>query len=136
MDVETGETLDGLDDKLTADSAGVSDHEVTSSDDEDLADKSGSPPEGLPSSCSPYVRHSPIRVDIATESYNGCDRIDDWKSCAICLEEMNKDMRRHVGCDCVLCEVCIEVSTYFIHKFEATLHLNYFYLLLMLCNFI
>lgn len=45
-----------------------------------------------------------------TETYNGCDRGDDWKSCAICLDEMNKDMRRHIGCDCVLCEGCIEVN--------------------------
>lgn len=108
VDTDPGEQLDGPDDKLTADSAGVSDHEVTSSDDEDLADKSGSPPAGLPSNCPPYVEHSTIRVDLMTESYSGCDRGDDWKSCAICLEEMNKDMRRHVGCDCVLCEGCIE----------------------------
>ncbi|XP_026286437.1 uncharacterized protein LOC113212074 isoform X1 [Frankliniella occidentalis] len=108
VDSETGEALESLDDKLTADSAGVSDHEVTSSDDEDLVDKSGSPPSGLPS-CRPiFSRHSSIRVDVVAESYSSCDRGDDWKSCAICLEEMNKDMRRHVGCECVLCEGCIE----------------------------
>lgn len=105
VDSETGECLD---DKLTVDSAGVSDHEVTSSDDEDLADKSGSPPVGLPSNRPPFERHSTMRVDAVTETYNGCDRGDDWKNCAICLEEMNKDMRRHIGCDCVLCEGCIE----------------------------
>ncbi|XP_034230105.1 uncharacterized protein LOC117638965 [Thrips palmi] len=104
VDSETGECLD---DKLTADSAGVSDHEVTSSDDEDLADKSGSPPAGLPPN-RPFEHHSTMRVDVVTDTYNGCDRGDDWKNCAICLEEMNKDMRRHVGCDCVLCEGCIE----------------------------
>ncbi|XP_066993985.2 uncharacterized protein [Anabrus simplex] len=35
---------------------------------------------------------------------------DGWKSCAICLEEMDSDLRRHVSCSCILCESCIETS--------------------------
>ncbi|XP_049763411.1 uncharacterized protein LOC126092050 [Schistocerca cancellata] len=35
---------------------------------------------------------------------------DGWKSCAICLEEMDSNLRRHVSCSCVLCESCIEAS--------------------------
>jgi hypothetical protein len=35
---------------------------------------------------------------------------DGWRSCAICLEEMDTDLRRHASCSCVLCESCIDVS--------------------------
>lgn len=35
---------------------------------------------------------------------------DGWRSCAICLEEMDTDLRRHISCSCVLCESCIDVS--------------------------
>lgn len=35
---------------------------------------------------------------------------DDWKSCAICLEEVEKGLKNHKGCSCFLCDSCIEVS--------------------------
>ncbi|XP_069684721.1 uncharacterized protein [Periplaneta americana] len=35
---------------------------------------------------------------------------DGWRSCAICLEEMDTDLRRHASCSCVLCESCIDTS--------------------------
>ncbi|XP_071451477.1 uncharacterized protein [Hetaerina americana] len=35
---------------------------------------------------------------------------DGWRSCAICLEEMDTDLRVHSACSCVLCESCIETS--------------------------
>jgi len=38
------------------------------------------------------------------------EKRDGWRSCAICLEEMDTDLRRHVSCSCVLCESCIDVS--------------------------
>nr|CAD7449085.1 unnamed protein product [Timema bartmani] len=38
------------------------------------------------------------------------ERGDGWKSCAICLEEMDKDLRRHTSCNCILCESCIDSS--------------------------
>lgn len=34
---------------------------------------------------------------------------DDWKSCAICLEEIEKGLKNHKGCSCFLCDSCIEV---------------------------
>jgi hypothetical protein len=39
-----------------------------------------------------------------------CEKGDGWRSCAICLEEMDTDLRRHASCSCVLCESCIDVS--------------------------
>nr|CAD7260443.1 unnamed protein product [Timema shepardi] len=38
------------------------------------------------------------------------ERGDGWKSCAICLEEMDKDLRRHTSCNCILCESCIDLA--------------------------
>ncbi|PSN45203.1 hypothetical protein C0J52_07148 [Blattella germanica] len=35
---------------------------------------------------------------------------DGWRSCAICLEEMDTDLRRHASCSCILCETCIDTS--------------------------
>lgn len=35
---------------------------------------------------------------------------DDWKSCAICLEELEKGLKNHKGCSCFLCDNCIEVK--------------------------
>ncbi|EEB11671.1 predicted protein [Pediculus humanus corporis] len=35
---------------------------------------------------------------------------DDWKSCAICLEEVEKGLKNHKGCSCFLCDSCIERS--------------------------
>ncbi|KAJ9574660.1 hypothetical protein L9F63_008192, partial [Diploptera punctata] len=35
---------------------------------------------------------------------------DGWRSCAICLEEMDTDLRRHAACSCILCEDCIGTS--------------------------
>lgn len=35
---------------------------------------------------------------------------DDWKSCTICLEEVEKGLKNHKGCSCFLCDSCIEVN--------------------------
>ncbi|XP_046396757.1 uncharacterized protein LOC124163729 [Ischnura elegans] len=40
----------------------------------------------------------------------GVGTSDGWRSCAICLEEMDTDLRVHSACSCVLCESCIETS--------------------------
>lgn len=35
---------------------------------------------------------------------------NDWKTCAICLEEVERGLKNHKGCSCFLCDHCIERS--------------------------
>lgn len=50
---------------------------------------------------------------------DGCCISDDdqqivvSKSCTICLEEKESKMKRHYGCNCVLCDGCVVVRIYF-----------------------
>ncbi|KAK7793466.1 hypothetical protein R5R35_013843 [Gryllus longicercus] len=48
--------------------------------------------------------------EVASSVPSPSEQGDGWKSCAICLEEMDLDLRRHTACSCVLCEPCIETS--------------------------
>lgn len=61
---------------------------------------------------SEYERLTGNLVNVSGEKGDG------WRSCAICLEEMDTDLRRHASCSCVLCESCIDVS---LLKFELVL---------------
>lgn len=48
--------------------------------------------------------------DMGSSIHSPGEQGDGWRSCAICLEEMDLDLRRHTACSCVLCETCLETS--------------------------
>ena len=49
------------------------------------------------------------RLTASSTAVSG-EKSDGWRNCAICLEEMDTDMRRHTACSCILCEDCIGTS--------------------------
>ncbi|XP_063243702.1 uncharacterized protein LOC134542986 [Bacillus rossius redtenbacheri] len=48
--------------------------------------------------------------DALDQPFVGDERGDGWRSCAICLEVIDTDLRRHPSCNCFLCSSCIDTS--------------------------
>lgn len=55
-----------------------------------------------------FINQAYFRNEVESTEPSSVER--SWKSCAICLEDMeDSKLRKHTSCCCLLCQLCIEV---------------------------